>query len=86
LGLIVLETVVLTALAIGLSCLIKIVIEMAFGPWLQIKFGLYLQDPIFATSEIVYIFIMMGLSIAISFIPAFRAMKSALKDGLSLKI
>ncbi|MBC7466090.1 MAG: ABC transporter permease [Bdellovibrio sp.] len=86
LGLIVLETVVLTGIAVILACAIKVVIEWALGSWLQVKFGLYLEPPLFATSEIIYIFVMMGLAILISFIPAFRAMKSALKDGLSLKV
>lgn len=86
LGLIILETFVLTGIAVGLACIIKIVIEFILGPWLQVKYGLYLEAPLFATSEIAYIILMMALSILISFIPAFRAMKSALKDGLSLKI
>lgn len=85
LGLIVLETFVLTSVAVILACFIKMIIEWLLGPWLQIKFGLYLESPLFATSEILYIVAMMVLAIAISFIPAYRAMKSALKDGLSLK-
>lgn len=86
LGLIVLETIVLTTLAVGLACLIKVVLEIVLGPWLQIKYGLYLQPPLFAESELFYIFSMMALAILISFVPAYRAMRSALKDGLSLKI
>jgi len=86
LGLIVLETFVLTTMAIVLACVLKIAIEWALGPWLQVKFGLYLDSPLFAMSEVIYVVFMMVLAILISFIPALRAMKSALKDGLSLKI
>ncbi len=86
LGLIMLETFVLTALAIFGACALKILVEWFLGPWLQVKYGLYLEAPLFSTVEIAYIFVMMGLSLLISFIPAFSAMNSALKDGLSLKV
>ncbi|MFZ3229729.1 MAG: FtsX-like permease family protein [Pseudobdellovibrio sp.] len=86
LGLIVLETVVLTSLSVVLACGLKILIEFILGPWLQVKYGLYLDAPLFSTSEFFYIFIMMALSILTSLIPAYQSMRSALKDGLSLKI
>ena len=86
LGLIILETFVLTLISVVLACLAKIAIEFLLGPWLQVKYGLYLEAPLFSTVEILYIVVMIGLSLLISFIPAYRAMKSALKDGLSLKI
>jgi putative ABC transport system permease protein len=86
LGLIMLETFLLSLLAIGLACLIKIILELSFGPWIQSHYGLYLQDPRFSLAEILYMGIMMISALLISFIPALTAMKSALKDGLSLKI
>lgn len=86
LGLILLETFVLTSVAVILACTFKLIIELLFGPWLQVKYGLYLEAPLFSISEIIYILIMMVLSLLISFIPAYQAMKSALKDGLSLKV
>ena len=86
LGLILLETFVLTSVAVISACILKFVIEFLFGSWLQIKFGLYLEAPLFASSEIIYILVMMLSALIISFIPAYQAMKSALKDGLSLKV
>ncbi len=86
LGLIVLETFVLTIIAVLLACLIKVAIELILAPWLQVKYGLYLEAPLFSAIEFLYIGVMIALSLLISFIPAYRAMKSALKDGLSLKI
>ena len=85
LNLILLETFILTAIAVGLACLMKVALEWVFAPWLQTKYGLYLQSPSFAATEIVYIVLMMGSALAISVIPGIRAMKSALKDGLSVK-
>lgn len=84
--LILMETFLLSLMAIVISCLIKISLELAFGPWLQSNYGLYLQDPVFSFNEILYILIMLVSSLLISFIPAIRAMRSALKDGLSLKL
>ena len=86
LGLIVLETFVLTLLAVIFACLLKVALEWVFGPWLQIRYGLYLQEPRFSFIELSYILTMLVLAILISIIPALRAMKLALKDGLSVKV
>lgn len=86
LGLIMLETFLLSFVAIVSACLIKMILEIVLGPWIQSTYGLYLQRPVFAGAEILYIGIMMISALLISFIPALSAMKSALKDGLSLKI
>ncbi len=86
LGLIVLETFVLTLLAVIFACLLKVALEWVFGPWLQIRYGLYLQEPRFSFIELSYILTMLVLAILISIIPALRAMKFALKDGLSVKV
>ncbi len=86
LGLILLETFIMSFLAVVFACLIKILLELSLGPWLQSRYGLYLQAPRFSVQEWVYILIMMVSALLISFIPAVRAMRSALKDGLSLKL
>lgn len=86
LGLILAETLLLSFFAIFFSCVAKIILEMMFGPWLQTNYGLYLQAPIFSFNEVMYLVIMLVSSLLISFIPAMRAMRSALKDGLSLKL
>ena len=83
--LILLETFVLTAVAVFLACLVKLALEWLIAPWLQTRYGLYLQSPSFATTEIIYIAIMMVAALMISVIPGIRAMNSALKDGLSVK-
>lgn len=86
LGLILFETLLLSGLAIGFACLVKMLLELSFGPWVQSHYGLYLQAPMFSLNEILYLVIMLLSSLLISLIPAVRAMRSALKDGLSLKI
>lgn len=86
LGLILFETLLLSLLAIGFACLVKMLLELSLGPWIQSNYGLYLQAPMFSFNEILYLVIMLVSSLLISFIPAIRAMRSALKDGLSLKL
>jgi putative ABC transport system permease protein len=86
LALILMETFLLSVMAIVISCALKIILEQIFGPWLQSNYGLYLQAPLFSFNEVLYILIMLTSSLLISFIPALRAMRSALKDGLSLKL
>jgi putative ABC transport system permease protein len=86
LGLIMLETFILSLIAIISACVIKILLENLFGSWIQSSYGLYLQPPLFSFNEVIYILIMLWSALLISFIPAFQAMNSALKDGLSLKI
>lgn len=86
LGLILLETFILSTLAVVLACGFKILIEVFLGAWLQARFGLYLQAPRFSFNEWSYIVLMLFSALLISFIPALRAMRSALKDGLSLKL
>ncbi len=86
LALILLETFLLSSLAVLLACLLKIVIEVICGSWLQSNYGLYLQAPRFSINEIIYMIVMVASALLISLIPALQAMKSALKDGLSLKL
>lgn len=85
-GLILTETAVISGIAIVTACLSKVVIELLLGPWVQARYGLYLQAPLFSFNEILYMVIMFVSSLLISLIPAWRAMRSALKDGLSMKI
>lgn len=86
LGLIMLETFLLSLLAVLSACAIKIFLEATLGAWIQSTYGLYLQNPIFSMPEIFYMIVMISSALLISFIPALSAMRSALKDGLSLKI
>jgi putative ABC transport system permease protein len=86
LGLILVETFLISVISIALSCAIKVLLELVFGPWLQTRYGLYLQAPLFSFNEVLYLVIMLVSSLIVSFIPAVRAMRSALKDGLSLKL
>lgn len=86
LGLILAETFIIAMLAIIFSCTFKVLLEWSLGPWLQSRFGLYLQSPIFSFNELLYLALMLMSALAVSLIPAWRAMRSALKDGLSQRL
>ncbi|AGH95078.1 ABC transporter permease [Pseudobdellovibrio exovorus] len=86
LALILIETFILSSVAIILACGVKVLFEMLLGPWLQSNYGLYLQAPLFSVNELLYLALMLISSLLISFIPAIKAMRSALKDGLSVKL
>lgn len=86
LGLILFETLLLSLMAITISSVVKVMLELLLGPWIQSNYGLYLQSPVFSFNEVLYLIIMLVSSLLISFIPAIRAMRSALKDGLSLRL
>lgn len=85
-GLILFETLLLSFAAVVIAAVIKMVLEFILGPWVQSHYGLYLQSPIFSFNEIMYMLIMLISSLVISLIPARRAMRSALKDGLNIRI
>ena len=82
-GLIVFETLLLSSSAVVIACLVKVLLEFSLGSWVQSNYGLYLQDPLFSGVEISYIALMVASSLLVSLIPALRAMRSALKDGLT---
>lgn len=54
--------------------------------WLEAQFGLYLVGPALAGTDLMYLGITWGLGILIGLVPALRASRLALKDGLSVKI
>lgn len=85
-GLIVFETLLLSASAVLIACAVKVILELILGPWLQTNYGLYLREPLFSTVEVSYIALMLVSSLLVSLIPAVRAMRSVLKDGLTSRV
>lgn len=54
--------------------------------WLESHFGLYLAGSAFSTVEAVYVGLILLLGVFIGLIPALKASRLALKDGLSVQI
>jgi len=56
------------------------------GPWLESEFGFYLRGSFLGPREGMYLLATLVGGVLIGLIPAFRAQKMALKDGLSVKL
>jgi putative ABC transport system permease protein len=86
LALLVFESTLLTAAGIFVGVLLSSGLLFALSPWLENEFGLYITGPLFTGVEILYLVLTLIGGILIGFVPAVRALRSALKDGLSVKI
>ncbi|HEY8270110.1 MAG TPA: FtsX-like permease family protein [Pseudobdellovibrionaceae bacterium] len=86
LALLVFESTLLTFTGIVFGTVIAVGVTALLRPWLEIEFGFYLEGSSFGKVEIIYLLFTLVGGILIGLIPAYRAQKMALKDGLSVKI
>ncbi|QDK46337.1 ABC transporter permease [Bdellovibrio sp. ZAP7] len=86
LGLLVFESALLTVVGVVSGTILSFVLATALKPWLENEFGLYLDGAAITSSELIYIFAAVAAGILIGLIPALRAQKQALKDGLSVRL
>lgn len=84
--LLVFESTVLTATGIALGLTLELSGFFILKDWLESQFGLYLVGSVFSWKEAVYLSVTLVLGILIGLIPAIKASKLALKDGLSVKV
>ncbi len=68
-------------LGVGISLTGVVILK----PWLESSFGLYLVGPAFTETEAIYLVLTLVGGTLIGLVPALRAQKQALKDGLSVK-
>lgn len=85
-GLLVFESTILTFLGICSGVFISTALMVVLRPWVENEFGLSLQGSFITQSEIIFLMITLVGGVCIGLIPAVRAQKSALKDGLSIKL
>jgi putative ABC transport system permease protein len=85
-GLMVFESAVLTVVGVVSGTILSFVLAFGLKPWLENEFGLYLEGPAITGQELMYIFAAIIVGILIGLIPALRAQKQALKDGLSVRL
>lgn len=84
--LLVLESASLTVLGVILGLVLELGGFFILRSWIEEQFGLYLFGPMISTTEIIYLVLTIVLGILIGLIPALKASRSALKDGLSVKV
>ncbi|WII73956.1 ABC transporter permease [Bdellovibrio sp. 22V] len=85
-GLLVFESAVLTGAGILLGIFLSWALALILRPWIEMEFGLYLQGPLFTSRELIYVLVTFVGGTIIGLIPALRAQKLALKDGLSVRL
>ncbi|KYG61576.1 peptide ABC transporter permease [Bdellovibrio bacteriovorus] len=85
-GLLVFESALLTTLGVLFGVLLSYVSMAVLGPWAEREFGLYLAGAAFTKKELLYVIVTLVGGTVIGLIPALRAQRLALKDGLSIKI
>jgi putative ABC transport system permease protein len=84
--LLVLESTALTLIGLVLGLVIELSGFFILQGWIQDQFGLYLVGDVLSSREMIYLALTLILGILIGFIPAMKASRTALKDGLSVKI
>ncbi|MEZ0391862.1 MAG: ABC transporter permease [Pseudobdellovibrionaceae bacterium] len=85
-ALLVLESTTLTLIGVSLGLLIELSGFYFLKGWLENNFGLYLVGAVFTSTDGLYLALTLMLGILIGLIPAWRASRLALKDGLSVRI
>lgn len=84
-SLLVFESSLLTLAGIALGLLLELSGFFILKNWLQEQFGLSIQGSMLTSTEITYLFVVFVMGLLIGLIPALKAARSSLKDGLSVK-
>lgn len=84
--LLVLESCFLTLLGISIGLAIELSGFFLLREWLENQFGLYLVGSALTGTEFLYLGLTFIMGLLIGLIPALRASRKALKDGLSVNI
>lgn len=84
--LLVFESSLLTLLGIGFGLILELGGFFILSGWLESEFGFYIVGSAISVTELMYLVLILIFGILVGFIPAYRANKLALKDGLSVKI
>ncbi len=84
--LLVFESSLVTFIGICVGVLIELSGFFLLESWLQNQFGLYIVGHAFTLVEITYLSVTLLAGMLIGLIPAFKASRLALKDGLSVRV
>lgn len=85
-GLLVFESALLTFLGVVSGAVLSLVLVALLKPWLETEFGLYLTGSGFTAREWIYMLVTLVGGTLIGLVPALRAHRLALKDGLSVRL
>ena len=81
-SLLVIESVLMTLVAVILGALMQVLVVVALRDWLQTQYGLFLTTLVWTQTEILYALIVMLLGALVGLWPALKVYRNTLKDGL----
>ena len=85
-ALMILEAVLLTVVGAASGVASMYLLLFALSPLIELHFGLYLPISPLASTEQWYLFTIVGLSFILGAIPAWRAYRNTLSDGLTIRL
>jgi putative ABC transport system permease protein len=83
--LLVFESTLMTALGIALGLLVQLAGFFLLKGWLENQFGFYATGEVITTTELMYLALILAFGTLAGLIPAFKASRTALKDGLAVR-
>jgi putative ABC transport system permease protein len=85
-SLLVFESFLLSFLGIVVGFAAANLLQVALGPWISQKTGLFLRGAEVSGSEWLYMLLILASGTLLGCLPALKAQKSSLKDGLSVRL
>lgn len=85
-ALLVFESSLLTLIGVGVGVLTNFLSFAVLSKWLESEFGFYVRAQTLASTELAYLGLILSLGMLVGLIPALRAARTALKDGLSIRV
>ncbi len=85
-SLLVFESAVLTAIGLLVGLALEFIVFYFLSGWLETTFGFYFVGSAITYTEIIYLTIILIAGILIGLIPAIKSARTALKDGLTIKV
>ncbi len=85
-SLLVFESAVLTAIGLTLGLALEFIVFYFLAGWLETTFGFYFVGAAITYTEVIYLAIILVSGILIGLIPAIKSARTALKDGLTIKV
>jgi putative ABC transport system permease protein len=84
-ALLVFESFLLTGLAILTGVLLNTGMFVLLSDWLESQFGFYVVGQMFSPTDYLYLLLILSAGTLVGFIPAIKASRLALKDGLAVR-
>lgn len=85
-SLLVFESAVLTAIGMIVGLALEFAVFYFLSGWLERTFGFYFVGAAITYTEVIYLAIILISGILIGLIPAIKSARTALKDGLTIKV